>query len=102
MILPGAAIVFVIFAYAIINMLFSGVDSEPATTTSSSISTSNDESLFQNDGQGNVFRSIINVGLFLVGAGSILLGPVTFIVGLVMLITRLNQRSATQTDTTST
>lgn len=94
MVSPIIGIVFAIFAYAITNLLFSSFDTAPATISDSSISASSSESLFQNDGQGNIFRTIVNVTLFLVGAGSIFLGPIAFIVGLVLLITRLNQRSA--------
>lgn len=100
MVAPVAGIVFAIFAYAIANLLFSSFDAAPAVTTSdSSISASSSGSLFQNDGQSNPFRTITNVTLFLIGAASIFLGPVAFIVGLVLLITRLNQGSTAPTKT---
>lgn len=99
MVAPIAGIVFAIFAYAIANFAFSSFDAAPAVTTDSSIAASSNESLFQNDGQSNPFRTITNVILFMIGAASIFLGPVAFVAGLVLLITRLNQRSASQNQT---
>jgi hypothetical protein len=37
-------------------------------------------------------KTILNVILFIVGAASILLGPISFIVGIVMLVKRKSQK----------
>lgn len=78
---PAVAIILSILLYAIVNMLMS------ANSTPSS----NPDDLF-GDEQSNPLRSIINVILFFVGGSAVVLGPISFIGGLILLIVTLNKK----------
>lgn len=78
MIWPTVALILCFALYTIINLAM-------AATTSS-----NEADLF-GDGGSNPIRSIINVCLFLVGASAVGIGPISFIVGLVLLVMRIKK-----------
>ena len=77
---PAVGLILSIALYAIVNFLM-------ATTAPTSSDTA---SLF-GDSQPNPLRTIMNVCLFLVGAASVGLGPISFIAGLILLIVRLKK-----------
>jgi len=78
MVLPAALLILMIISSVVVSMLFP--DTPPT-----------DGSLF---GQPNPIKTIVNVGLFIGGAGAVVLGPPMFIVGLVLLIQRKSKTHA--------
>lgn len=99
MIAPIAGIILSIFLYAIVNFIFSGVTTEPAT--SSDMSLSDGASIAQGAdasddlyGETPIFKTIANIVLFLLGSVSMLAIVPCLVVGIVML----NKRRNPQTD----
>lgn len=99
MIAPIAGIILSIFLYAIVNFIFSGVTTEPAT--SSDISLSDGASIAQSSdasddlyGETPIFKTIANIVLFLLGSVSMLAIVPCLVVGIIML----NRRRNPQTD----
>ena len=79
MVWPLAALIGAILLYAVVNFLASNLSTSP-------------ESGALLDEQG-AFETTLNVILFLVGAASVVVGPISFITGLVLLIVRINENS---------
>ncbi len=99
MIAPIAGIILSIFLYAIVNFIFSGVTTEPAT--SSDMSLSDGASIAQGAdasddlyGETPIFKTIANIVLFLLGSVSMLAIVPCLVVGIIML----NRRRNPQTD----
>ena len=99
MIAPIAGIILSIFLYAIVNFIFSGVTTEPVT--SSDISLSDGASIAQGSdvsddlyGETPIFKTIANIVLFLLGSVSMLAIVPCLVVGIIML----NRRRNPQTD----
>jgi hypothetical protein len=72
MVWPAATLILAIFLYAIMNFAFAS-----------------DGDLFGDDGP---IKIILNVTLFIISAAALVAGPVSFIVGLVLLIQRKSKR----------
>ena len=101
MIAPIAGIILSIFLYAIVNFIFSGVTTEPAT--SSDMSLSDGASIAQGAdasddlyGETPIFKTIANIVLFLLGSVSMLAIVPCLVIGNIML----NRRRNPQTDDT--
>lgn len=95
MVAPIAGIVLSIFLYAIVNFIFSGVTTEPAT--SSDMSLSDGASIAQGAdasddlfGETPIFKTIANIVLFLLGSVSMLAIVPCLVIGIVMLNRRRN------------
>lgn len=73
---PVAGVILAIILYAITNFV------------TGTVAPSSEDDLFAT----NPLQTIINIALFFVGGASIALGPISFIVGLVLLIVNLNQK----------
>ena len=84
MVWPAVAFVIAILLYATMAYL-TGQSSQEATSGS-------DDALFASQ---NVFTTIFNVVLFLIGSSSVVIGPISFVTGLVLLVVRLNERKKT-------
>lgn len=69
MVWPAASLIIVVLLYAVVNMMFAPTEGD----------------LYGDQGP---VKTIINVLLFIIGAAGACLGPVSFIVGLVLLIQR--------------
>jgi hypothetical protein len=67
---PTVALILVILLYALANLL-AGSPTDGDTF-----------------GETNPIKSVLNVLLFIIGGSSVLLGPISFIIGLVLLIVR--------------
>lgn len=76
MIAPAALLFLVLLISIVLGLLLPDM---PAT----------DGSLFS---QPSPLKSVINIILFIVGAGTVVLGPISFIVGLVLLIQRKSKK----------
>lgn len=74
---PLAGVILAIILYALTNLFFGAT------------SGSGGEDLFA---PANPLQTAINIMLFLFGATSIFLGPISFIIGLVLLIINLNNK----------
>lgn len=70
---PAAALLLAVLLYALVNFMFASPEK------------SADGELF---GPANPLAAIINVFLFIVGGSAVLLGPISFITGLVLIIVR--------------
>ena len=99
MVAPIAGIILSIFLYAIVNFIFTGVSTEPAT--SSDMSLSDGASIAQGAdasddlyGETPIFKTIANIVLFLLGSVSMLAIVPCLVVGIIML----NRRRNPQTD----
>lgn len=79
---PAVSLILAIVLYAIIALVFSTAQ-QP---------TSGGEADLFGETPTNPVRVILNVLLFILGAGAVALGPISFIVGLVLLIVNLNKK----------
>jgi hypothetical protein len=70
---PAAALLLAVLLYALVNFMFASPEKGA------------DGELF---GPPNPLAAIINVFLFIVGGSAVLLGPISFITGLVLIIVR--------------
>lgn len=87
--LPGIILVVSILLYAIANFIF---DSAAQSTPIQAENGDSAQSLFGDAVANNPAKTITNVILFIIGAGTVLLGPVSFIAGIIILIMRLAQQ----------
>ena len=78
---PAVSIILAIALYAVVNLLFAST--QPAS--------GGEADLFGEE-PTNPLRVVMNVFLFILGAGAVALGPISFIVGLVLLIVNLNKK----------
>ncbi len=76
---PTISLILAIALYALTNMLFSL--NEPTSSAD----------MF-GDEPTNPVRAILNVLFFILGGSAVALGPISFIVGLVLLIVNLNKK----------
>ena len=76
---PAISLILAIVLYAVTNMLFSM--SEPTSSAD----------VF-GDEPANPGRAMLNVVFFILGGSAVALGPISFIVGLVLLIVTLNKK----------
>ena len=79
MVWPPLTIGLAIIAYAAVNLAFM-----------QSVSPVSEEGMF---GSYGTFQALTNILLFLVGAISVLLGPISFITGLIVLFMRITERN---------
>lgn len=79
---PGLLLIVAIIGYAILNYF---------TYMNVATPDPNSDALF-GEPASNPLRTIANIVLFLIGAASISLGPISFIVGIVLLIKNLSAR----------
>lgn len=101
MVAPIAGIILSIFLYAIVNFIFSGVTTEPASGADMSLSdgagiAQGAESSSELYGETPIFKTIANVVLFLLGSVSMLAIVPCLVIGIIML----NRRRNPQTDDT--
>lgn len=75
---PAIGIIAAIALYAVVNLIFAST--APAA--------GQDAALFD---EPSPVKTILNILLFIVGLGSVLLGPISFIVGIVLLVLRLKK-----------
>ena len=103
MVWPIISILIAIILYATVNFISGSVQPTPAADTSNqqqdllgagNSSTDTNASAKQQDlfGNAGIVHTATNVILFLVGALSVGLGPISFVVGLVLLIQRLSKK----------
>ena len=92
---PIAGIILSIFLYAIVNFIFSGVTSEPASGADMSLSdgagiAQGAESSSELYGETPIFKTVANIVLFLLGSVSILAIVPCIVIGIIMINRRRN------------
>lgn len=99
---PALGLILSIILYAIINFIVASstpdVSSSPNISEGASIAQGADEQDLYGSDDGSMFRTIANILLFLLGAGSMLAFVPCLVVGIIML----NKRRSSQIDDTPT
>lgn len=87
--LPGIILVASILLYAVANFIFDSVAQSGPIHAERGDSA---QSLFGDAVTTNPAKTITNVILFIIGAATVVLGPISFIAGIIILIMRLAQQ----------
>lgn len=99
---PALGLILSIILYAVINFIVASstldVSSSPSISEGASIAQGADEQDLYSSDDGSMFRTISNVLLFLLGAGSMLAFVPCLVIGIIML----NKRRNSQVDDTPT
>lgn len=99
---PALGLILSIILYAIINFIVASsmpdISSSPSISEGASIAQGADEQDLYGSDDGSMFRTISNILLFLLGAGSMLAFVPCLVVGIIML----NKRRNSQIDDTPT